>query len=322
MTARAIDTSRDFRILTGVLFLALASYLIQIFVFTTEYRPDEWRALDVFLLQFAGGMGFTEELWMRVCLTLVNAGLVLLLHAIGFIDKRTILVALIWPLTLFLFSKIYWEFFVFPLCLVRLDLGRRDAMLFIAALIGLLAVTGEANLGVILVWRLVLLAQNLGMRWTAPLGTIGLGVLLDALMRSGNAASLPLIGSELARFSWTRDIVNPEYSIFETAVVFLTSFHFFSLHGGAYWIDAGFSLLVLAVIFNSRDAWARLRTHAHIVFALVAVIFFFTAVTHAFQNARYYFFFLPVLALVLPEDRVVPVACLGLLHVLLLGLSL
>jgi len=322
MTPEAADTSRDFRILTGVLVLALASYLVQVFVFTTEYRPDEWRALDVFLLQFAGGMGFTEELWMRVCLTLANAVLVLVLHAIGFIDKRTILVALIWPLTLFLFSKIYWEFFVFPLCLVRLDLGRRDAVLFIAALLGLLAVTGEANLGVIIIWRLVLLAQSLGFRWTAPLGTLGVGLLLDAMMRTGAAASLPLIGSELARFSWTRDIVNPEYSVFETAAVFVTSFHFFSLHGGAYWIDAGFSVLVLIVIFNSREAWFRLQTHAHTVVALLAVIFFFTSVTHAFQNARYYFFFLPVLALVLPEDRVVPVACLGLMHVVFLGLSL
>ena len=322
MTSGALDTPRDFRILTGVLFLALASYLIQVFVFTTEYRPDEWRALDVFLNRFAGGVGFTEELWMRVCLTLFNASLVLLLHAIGFIDKRTILIALIWPLTLFLFSKIYWEFFVFPLCLVRVDLGRRDACLFIALLLGLLVTTGEANLGVIIIWRLVLIAQSSGFRWTAPLGTMGFGVLLDAMMRTGAAASLPLIGSELARFSWTRDIVNPEYSVLETVAVFVTSFHFFSLHGGAYWIDAGFSLLVLIVIFNSRQAWARLKAHAHTVIALIAVIFFFTSVTHAFQNARYYFFFLPVLALILPEDRIVPVAGLGLLHVVFLGLSL
>ncbi|MFK7875490.1 MAG: hypothetical protein AB8B71_06885 [Paracoccaceae bacterium] len=311
-----------YRMAGWLLLLALISFIVQVTVFTTEYRPDEWRALPTFLMKITGSIGLTEELWVRVCLILFNAACVTALYVMRLITRDTLWLALVWPLTLFLFSKIYWEFFVFPLCLVRVDLCRRDEALFIVALISLLLVSGEANLGVILLWRSVLMLQKCGLKWVAPLGLILVGLAIDWVMAAGYSAQIPLIGSEIARFSWTRDVVNPEYSILETAAVFFASFHFFSLHSGAYWIDALFSLLVLALIFNRIETWDAVREHAATLIAFASVVLFFTSITHAFQNARYYFFFMPVLATLVPRDRLVPIAALGIFHVALRGLSL
>ena len=36
------------------------------------------------------------------------------LYSINLIERRTLYFALIWPLTIFLFSKLYWEFYVYP----------------------------------------------------------------------------------------------------------------------------------------------------------------------------------------------------------------
>ncbi|THH35432.1 hypothetical protein E4Z66_16615 [Aliishimia ponticola] len=302
--------------------LVLASFLLQTFLFTTDFRPDEWRAIHVFLERITGFDTFEDEIWVRTCLTLFNLVVVLALHAVRLIDDRTVLLALVWPLALFLFSKIYWEFFVFPLCLIRFDLPRKQEALVLAVLVGLLAVTGEGNLGVLVIWRAVLLAQKFGFKRAAPAFLIVAGLALDVMLSTGIARSIPLIGSELSRFSWTRDIVNPEYSLIETAAVFVSSFHFFSLHNGAYWIDALFSLLVLAVIFNAKDAWWNLKDHAWTLITFVSVVFFFTSVTHAFQNARYYFFFLPLLAAITPPRKLLALGVVGILHVGFRGLSL
>ena len=302
--------------------LALVSFVMQATFFTTDFRPDEWRSLPQFLDRLAGSSGLVPEIWTRVVLLSLNLALVGALWSTRLITGRTLALALIWPLTLFLFSKIYWEFFVFPLCLIRLDLKRRQELVFIGILAGLLWLTGEANLIVIMVWRCVLLAQKSRRVWSVPIVVIVLGIALDQAMQAGVGGQIPVIGESLARFTWTRDIVNPEYSVLETLGVFFVSFHFFSLHDGAYWIDAAFSATVLAWLASSREFWGLARQNAHLVLGLVAVVFLFTSVTHAFQNARYYFFFMPVLSALVPPSRLPGLALLGLLHVAVHGLVL
>lgn len=306
----------------SLVLLTLLSFVLQSSYFTSEFRPDEWRSAHVFLTTLAGSTGLAAEFWTRALLLIFNLGCVAALWSARLISRGTLILALIWPLTLFLFSKIYWEFYVFPLCLVRPDLRRIPEVLFIGFLFALYWVTGEANLIVILVWRGVLLLQKLGRRWSGPLALIFAGLALDQMMQSGRAEQIPLIGEALARFTWTRDIVNPEYSIVETAAVFFTSFHFFSLHDGVYWINAAFSTLVILTITWSVSFWTGARRHADLILAFLAVVIFFTSITHAFQNARYYFFFLPVLAALVPQNRLLLLAVIGPLHVLVHGVSL
>ena len=111
-------------------------------------------------------------------------------------------------------------------------------------------------------------------------------------------------------------MVNPEYSIPETVAVFGSSMHFFTKHTGLWWIDFIFSVLVLGVLFSFREVRRRAWEHRHAGLAVGAVILMFTEVTHAFQNARYYYFFLPFLAAITPQAALFPVAALGVLHVL------
>lgn len=302
--------------------LTLLSFVLQTSYFTSEYRPDEWRSAHVFLTTLAGSTGLAAEFWTRAMLLIFNLVFVAMLWSGRFITRETLILALIWPLTLFLFSKIYWEFYVFPLCLVRPDLRRIPEVCLISFLAALYWATGEANLIVLLVWRGILILQKLGRRWSAPIAIILAGLALDQLIQSGGTAQIPIIGDALARFTWTREIVNPEYSIFETAAVFFTSFHFFSLHDGVYWINAAFSALVILIIVWSPSFWTSAKRHAPLVLAFFAVLIFFTSITHAFQNARYYFFFLPVLASLVPQNRFLVLAVIGPLHVFVHGISL
>lgn len=308
-----------------LLFFLVVSFLLQAFFFTTEFRPDEYDAFDFFVGIFAGAdRGLDAEIWTRLCLFLFNLLVTGLLVGFNLIDRQTLIVAALWPLTVFLYSKIYWEFFVFPFMLIRYDSTTHQELKLIFFLILLFVVTGEGNVGVLVVYRGVLLMQKIRfLRWT-PIVLIIIGLALDSLINSGLGGNLPIIGSYLTRFDWTRDIVNPEYSPFETIQVFLASFHFFSLHTGAYWIDAVFSLLVIALIAFNSNSRLLARNNIHLLLALVSVVFFFTHVTHAFQNARYYLFFLPIIASLVGERQLFALGVLSLTHVFFrwLGLGL
>ena len=133
---------------------------LHIMAISTELRPDEYKAIDVFTKALIGqcpGMG--TEIFIRLVLASFNLLLVLVLHHLGLITRHVAVFCLIWPMTLFLFSKIYWEFFVFPLCLIRYDLRPRSEALLIAVLVALSWVTGEGIVIVLALFRTVLFGQ-------------------------------------------------------------------------------------------------------------------------------------------------------------------
>lgn len=298
-------------------------FVYQSVFFTFERRPDEVKAVSYFIGLVSGSTqesfngDWVEETWTRLVLFIINGAIAGGLVASGLAQKRTAVLVAIWPLSTFLFSKIYWEFFYFPLCLIRPDLSIRKESYVIVLLSVSLLLTGEANLGVVLTFRAALLCQKYGFKRLTPAGIVGLGLVLDWAMRTGMAFSLPWIGGLLRRFDWTRNFANPDYTPIESLAVFVTSFHFFSLHTGAIWIDAVFSLIILAILFQSAEFRQNLRDNIWIVMCFFSIFFFYTHVTYAFQNARYYFFFLPILAQLTPF-RVYPVlAAVGFLHVII-----
>ena len=298
-----------------IVFASIYFFAAQSYFFTHEFRPDEIKALGYFLNFFRLDSGTVDETWVRLILTLFNVFVSCSLAASGLIDRRTFILAAIWPLTFFLFSKIYWEFFVFPLCLVRLDLRRAAEFKFLLFLIFTLIITEEANIMVLILFRLILLAQKFGAKMSAPASVLLSSIFLDALLSSGSGKYIPVLGPYLHRFDWTRSVANPEYSILETVAVFLSSFHFFSLHDGSFWVDAIFSIAVIVVIFKDRNSLANLRDNFDYVAAFAATIFFFTHVTHVFQNARYYFFFIAVLSYIVPQRKFSALGLLGIFHV-------
>ncbi len=304
---------------TGVVVLvALAHSVIQAVFFPAPLRPDEWRAMAAFAdALFGGDMSAPAEFFLRQLLMLANLVGLLLLYRLRLIDGRVIVFALVWPMTIFLMTRIYWDAWIFLLCLVRTDLAPRREALLLTVLLGLVALTGEGNLIVLLVFRGIVLAQRLGRPVLAPLGFAGVCIGLSWALSSGVAGEIPGFGDLARRFRWTREVANPEYSVVETVGVLLSSLHFFTLHTARWWIDAGFSIVALGAILSSAEARERLWARRHVALAIACVIAGFTELTHVFQNARYYFFVVPLLAAITPSRLVAPLAGLGILHVLL-----
>lgn len=301
---------------TGALLLvALAYFVIQTAAFPFQMRPDEYKAVEVFVGMVSHDVVLSSEAFTRAVVFGLNVALTLGLFRLGLITRETLVVACLWPMTIFLYSKLYWEVFVFPLCLIRLDLRLQGEVGLIAGLGVLLLVTGEANLAVLILFRAVLAGQKIGFRRFAPLVFLLAGIGLSAAMSAGIAGTIPFVGEHLARFSWTRNVVNPEYSVFETAAVFLTSFHFFTLHTGLWAIDATVSVLVVATVALTPGAGARLRANWPAALGFGCVVLGLTEVTHAFQNARYYFFYIPLVAALTPPAAYPALGVLGLAHV-------
>ncbi|WP_170407754.1 hypothetical protein [Ruegeria arenilitoris] len=324
---RRTKEENTYLIIGAVILFAVFHFTFQAVFFTYERRPDEIKAVGYFvnLLSFQNdarlGHVWVEETWTRLVLFAFNVAITFVLVAFKLVDKKAVILVAIWPLSVLLFSKIYWEFFYFPLCLIRPNLSARAEAGVIFLLGILLYATGEANLGVILTFRAALLIQHAGFQRSTPIGIVGFGIALDAAMKTGAAFSLPWIGGLLQRFDWTRNTINPDYSPIESIAVFIASFHFFSLHTGAYWIDVLFSLAVIAYLLSSAEFRRNLREHFWLVACFFSVFFFYTHVTYAFQNARYYFFFVPILAMITPARMFPGLAILGFFHVVFRSLE-
>lgn len=304
-----------FGLCVSIILFALSSYF-----FGYEYRPDETKALTLFLA-FFGSNTTRDEFFVRIILYLFNISLTFVLFSIKWIDRRTLVLALIWPLTVFLFSKIYWEFYVFPFALLRIDRDKWFDLIVIAILSSMYLLFREGNIILMIAFRLVIFTQKIGYGYLSPIAFSLAGILGGIAVEQGTFASAPLVGQQISRFSWTREVANPDYSIIESITVFFSSFHFFTQHYLEWWIDFLFSSLVLAyVVFicMRRGMPERFLLSA---LAIAAVFIGFTELTHAFQNARYYFFFIPVLASLISSRDIVPLSIIGVLHVVLKGVE-
>ena len=303
----------------GVFVLSIYSlcafFLMQSVFFGSDLRPDEVNFLADLYYRFRGNEWFLETWFLRSLVFILNVSIVLILSRLRLIDKRTMVIAFVWPLTAFLFSKLYWEFFVFPLCLVRLDLRVKSEIFFIISLIIVFFLSSENNLVVLIFFRLAVLFSKTSLRWYIPLIGVIMGFLISYLIEVKMLSSIPWVGSVFERFYWTRQVANPNYSIFETVGVFFVSFHFFTLHELRWEVDAFFSFFVISLL-GYRFIRNGKRNDFYYIVLLASFILAITEITHAFQNARYYYFFIPVLSSFLVRSDVYALCGIGFLHVI------
>ncbi|WP_152965386.1 hypothetical protein [Cobetia sp. UCD-24C] len=310
--------NNDIRLIAFSFIISVVYFTLEAYLFPTQFRPDEQKARDFFSLLIVGrSFDIEAEPIIRLVLFSFNIIIVAFLFCLKLIDKRTMLLGASWPLTIFMFSKIYWEFYVFPLYLIKINTTLREEYFVLVAIAVLYAFTSEANLLVFLAFRCVLFAQKIGLKLIAPLGFIALGAIISLSFESGLHKYVPFIGSELERFAWTREVANPEYSVFETIAVFLSSMHFFTLHTGLWWIDLIFTLTIISVVVLKSPLSITKFTAQPEILAFISVLLTMTEITHVFQNARYYLFFIPVMALMVSEKTIGILAWIGLLHVIL-----
>jgi len=298
--------------------LATVSFMLQAALFPVPFRPDEWKVIvrfTEFIMQSSPDQ--LSEIMVRVCLYVFNMFTVVIFLYFGVINKKTFRLAMIWPLTPFLFSKIYPEFFIFPFALIRHDLSRRGDLLLIISLFLLFLVTVEYNLFVIIAFRVLLLLIKSKLEMSGIILFVLFGVFFDSYMDRGYAQQLPVLGQFLERFNYIRDLVNPDYSFLETIGVIFSSFHFFSLHTGNWGVDFLFSFIVVVYIISSRISRISIYEHFISIGAFFAVVFLFSSVTHGFQNSRYYFFFLPLLAEIVSVRQYPALYLIGLLHIVM-----
>ncbi|WP_417493214.1 hypothetical protein [Maricaulis sp.] len=281
-----------------------------------ELRPDEYKYIGAFNEFFFGtqSAGLISTALIRLLIFSICIVLSLVFYRLRLVDQNTLLLALVWPMTTFLFSRIHIEFLVFPFCLLALNGRIRVDLVIILTLVTIGVFLGENNFLVIAIFRSIVAAQKLRFTWLAPSLFLGFAVAINHLLNMGIAQRIPFLGPELNRFNWTRTVVNPEYNPLETLVVFFSSMHFFTRHDLAWYVDAVFTMIVLAVLAADPESRRRLYQVRHYVFAFVVTVIGMAEITHAFQNARYYFFFLPLLAVMLTRRNFIAIAVLGLAH--------
>ncbi|WP_380058916.1 hypothetical protein ACFE33_15725 (plasmid) [Falsihalocynthiibacter sp. SS001] len=265
---------------------------------------DTLRGWDQFNRLFAEGTTFFgphNQIALRIVMASMSTLLLVALYLLGLIERRVVITYLALPFSAYLATKIRVEFLFFPLALISTRLGWKREVAVLLAILGMSFLLDENN-GVILVfYRLaVIVFRAIPMRSILVFLAIGAIVVLD-----NNIKLLYPIFPSLAVYNWTRDIVNPEFSHFETAIVFLSSMTMSLQPPLDYMFGFTYTCFLLFATFGRRllsaRFYARILTIPEFRAGLLTVMFF-TAITHAFQNARYYFFYVPLIGSVHPAQ--------------------
>lgn len=202
---------------------------------------------------------------------------------------------LVWPYSAFLATKIKQEFILFPLAFISLRETLRGELLFSGG-IGLVSyLAGENNGIIIVIFRLlafVLIRMSLGTAFFLTVAGISTAILADWYFDAVSSLLEPI-----AKYAYTRDTVNPEYSIAESAGILLTTMHLGINPPTDYWFHLPFSACALLLaFFGYRDLDdSEKAVCLQSLMAFTVVFLTFTSMTHAFQNTRYYYFLLPVM---------------------------
>lgn len=289
--------NRDFVFAAGV-------FLINVMIFLAVIGPTEqgyadvvrgWNQFNVFFRLTDAGWGPWNQLQLRLIMVAISVCEVAALYKLRLIERSTLLTYLSLPVAAYLVAKIRLEFLFFPLALISTRLPWRVELGVLAGLVGLSVVLDEKNGFVIAAFRVSLHAFRLVKPNLLGLGLIMLGVIVLTSQFSLLSSIFPPLG----RYRYTRDVANPDYSILETGGVFLGSMIMSVNPFIDYAIAIPCAIVVLAIMlglkFWSSGEWRR-AVDAPDVRALLLTVVTFTSFTHAFQNARYYFFYVPVLS--------------------------
>ena len=253
-----------------------------------------WAQFNALFSPGLDGWGPWNQVDLRILMVAITIVELLALRLARLVDRPTCITFLALPAAAYCATKIKIEFVFFPLCLISTRLSLKKEVVVLASLVAMSLALGENNGFVIVAFRCAVQFFR-----RVRLRPLSVALLLGAVAFIGTQFStLAQIFPFLADYSYTRDFANPDYSIPETALVFIAS-SIFSINPN---IDYAFSvpssLLVLAILFGrrafSRETW-QIGWGAAELKALLLTIVTFTSITHGFQNARYYFFYVPLL---------------------------
>lgn len=251
----------------------------------------------------------SNEIYLRFLLLFLTLCELFLLFLVRLIPKENLGIYLVWPLGAFLATRAKIEFFVFPFTLISLDLKWWQELLVITLLISFFMYTSERNILLVVAFRVTyLLVKNYGTLKFWGFVLLFVVFLLDYGFNLF-APYVPLFRG----FVWTRDVANPEYSIIESIMVFLSSYHLAISPPIAWPMHLAVGLLVLVLVV--RDRFALCDKRAMLAFAIV--FFAATSLTHAFQKAGYYFFYLVPFFAPYLVNRFFLLLTLGWFHILL-----
>lgn len=253
-----------------------------------------WEQFNRYIFDGEAVLGPSNQVPLRLGMLCVTVALLTLLRRFRLIHANVAHLYLVLPAAAYLAMKIKIEFLFFPLALVRNDLRLRHEIAFL----GFLGVLGwflaENNGTIIIVYRiLVILLRRFTLRPVWLGFTVATLIFLDRY-----AAVLFSWIPVLARYNYTRTIANPEYNPVETVAVFVSSSVMSVNPRDDFWIGLALTLIVGWSVYFDRLSFSRFRQEISVspnFQAAVITIFTFTTVTHAFQNSRYYFFYVPAL---------------------------
>ncbi|MCV3273944.1 hypothetical protein [Roseobacter sinensis] len=259
---------------------------------------DAIRGWDQFNRLLMGGepvFGPANQIALRVSMAAASSLLLVALILLRLVEHRVVVTYLALPVSAYLATKIRIEFIFFPLALISTRLGWKKEMLVLAALLALSLGLDERNGLILVVYRVgVFLFRTFRPHTVFIFLAVAVIVWIDLNIE----LLFPYI-PRLAVYNWTREVVNPEFSHLETLIVFTSSMTM-SLQPP---LDFMFGFTYTAFLLFATFGW-QLFTLRFYVDALrqpefragFLTILFFTSLTHAFQNARYYFFYVPMIS--------------------------
>lgn len=254
-----------------------------------------WTQFNTLLMGGEAFFGPDNQIALRLMMAVTTTALLITLILLGLIEKRVVITYLALPFSAYLATKIRIEFIFFPLALISTQLGWKKEILVLTALIGLSVLLDERNGLILVFYRVGVFAFRIFKPHTVfVFVAVGVIAVIDA-----NIELLFPAFPRLAVYNWTRDIVNPEFSHFETLIVFLSSMTMSLQPPLDYMFGFTYTCFVLFATFGwrlttlgfYRDALRQPEFRAGFL-----TVMFFTSLTHAFQNARYYFFYVPMIS--------------------------
>lgn len=257
----------------------------------------------------------SDQVLIRVVTLAITSAEILVLAFLNIGSLREINTYLIWPYSAYLATKIRTEFFFYPFCLIQTNLPKNKEIAVDLVIAFFTIILGENNGVIILFYRIlcVIYARSLKL---ALLFTF-LGCSLVYYINS-HFDKLYVYLSMLKRFEYTRNIVDPNYSFLKTLAVFFSSMHTTAFVQEDYVIDAWFSLFFVLLFI-----WIWLKSGLppirHKLLAFFSSLYTFTALTHAFQNARYYYFYVSIAAEVFYEKYFYWMVALSVVHIVISG---
>jgi hypothetical protein len=286
-------------------FLSFVSMCFVILFFTKYSNIDPDHMLGA--TQFGNMLGYyflneyldfnNSHIFLQLIQLLVVLSSIFILFYFNLIEKRILLIYLLTPFGAYLAVKLKMEFIVVVFSLVRIDLSTKYNLLFILFLAILMILLRENNFIILIFFRICLIFYKKFNGKFLFLLTIIFSVLLNYLF-----TYLTTIIPLFSRFEWTRDIVNPEYSIVETIGVFISSYHL-SFNASIDWKMHLLFSFPLFFYFFLKFVTTYKKQNFNLLFAILGTVLVFTNLTHAFQNARYYFFYIHMLKDILTSKK-------------------